>query len=205
MKPYHFNGRSLISDQLKQSSQLKLSIAETSVDIILEAAKLMVNTIKEGGKILLCGNGGSAADAQHISAELVGAFQMNRKPLPAIALTTDTSILTSVGNDYGFEDIFTRQVRALGRPGDLLLGISTSGSSKNVLKALGVAKELGILTMALIGSPKSPMDNVADVVIHIQSTNTARIQEMHITIGHILCDYIERSFFQRDDGGDESK
>ena len=162
-------------------------------DIALAAEKL-VACLSTGHKLLLCGNGGSAADAQHIAAEFTGRFLAERKPLPAIALTTDTSALTAIGNDYGFDTIFERQVRALAQPGDLLLAISTSGNSPNVLAAIKAIKKLGGESIALTGRDGGKMKACADLNLIVPSDETPRIQEMHATIGHILCEAVDRHF-----------
>ncbi len=154
----------------------------------------MRDAILAGKKVLLCGNGGSAADAQHIAAELVGRFVFERKPLPAIALTTDTSALTAIGNDYGYEHVFSRQVEALGNPGDVLVAITTSGSSKNVLSAVAAARELGMKVIGLTGAKGAAFVAACDAGIAVPSTNTARIQENHITIGHLLCEVLDEAF-----------
>ena len=148
---------------------------------------MVVETLQAGGKVLLMGNGGSAADAQHIAAELVGRFERERRGLPALALTTDTSILTAIGNDFHFDQVFSRQIEALARPGDLVIGLSTSGNSPNVLEAVRVAKERGIKTIALAGKDGGKLSRQADIAIVVPSQNTARIQEVHITVGHIIC------------------
>lgn len=148
--------------------------------------------IGNGNKILIFGNGGSAADAQHIATELVVRFQQNRRAWPAIALTTDTSALTAIGNDFGFEHLFARQVEALCRPGDLVIGISTSGNSENVIRGLDAAKRIGAVTVAWSGGNGGRMISVADYSLVVPSKVTARIQEMHILIGHMLCGYVER-------------
>jgi D-sedoheptulose 7-phosphate isomerase len=154
--------------------------------------KLSADTIASGGKILLCGNGGSAADCQHIAAELVGRFKKERASMGAIALTVDTSILTALGNDYGFDLIFSRQVEGLGKPGDLLVGITTSGNSPNVIKAMKKAREMGMKTAGLTGSnEKAEIRNVSDVCVCVPSNDTPRIQEAHIMVGHIMCDHVE--------------
>ena len=159
---------------------------------ILEAMALaMTATLRCGGKILWCGNGGSAADAQHLAAEMVGRFRRERRPLPAIALTTDTSILTALANDYGFESVFSRQVEALGNPGDLLVGISTSGNSRNVIAALQAARSHGLATVAFTGAGGGNFAALADLFFAVASIDTARIQEAHILAGHMLCDWIE--------------
>lgn len=148
--------------------------------------------LQAGGKVMLCGNGGSAADSQHIAAELIGRFEKERAAMAAIALTTDTSALTAIGNDYGYADVFARQVEGLGRAGDVLIGISTSGNSTNVVRALEKAAALGITTVALVGDkPNGQMQQLADHVLAAPSTNTARIQECHILMMHILCQLVE--------------
>jgi D-sedoheptulose 7-phosphate isomerase len=158
---------------------------------IVQLAARLRDSIASGGKVLLMGNGGSAADCQHIAAELVGRFQRQRVGLPALALTTDTSILTSVGNDYGFEQIFARQVEALARPGDVLIGISTSGNSENVVAAIRRGQELNIWCAGLLGGSGGRLQELCDLALVVQSAETPRIQEAHILIGHILCDLVE--------------
>jgi D-sedoheptulose 7-phosphate isomerase len=165
-----------------------LDNVETTLQGAIEAAGVMLmDTFGNGGKILLCGNGGSAADAQHIAAEFTGRFVRERRALPAIALTTDTSALSAIGNDYGFERVFERQVEALAERGDLVIGISTSGNSSNVLRALDLANSIGCLTLGLSGRGGGKMNDLCDLNIVVPSDVTARIQEMHILIGHILC------------------
>ena len=163
-----------------------------------EIAKLNVNTFLSGNKILLCGNGGSAADAQHIATELVGRFFLERSPLDAEALTVNTSLLTAIANDYTFERVFARQVEAKGRPGDLLIGITTSGTSKNIIAAFEAAQKIGMKNICFTGM-KAPasLDELCDVVLRVPSSCTPRIQEVHILIGHILCEYIEMELFGR--------
>lgn len=178
--------------ELKESSEVKNQVAAQLVPKIEQAAKLLINAIKSGNKIFFFGNGGSAADAQHLAAELIGRYLKERKPIPAIALTTDTSILTSLGNDYGFDSIFARQIEGLAKLGDIALGISTSGNSKNVLVGLEKAKKLGCKTIALLGCDGGKIAKTADISITIPSKNTPRIQESHITIGHIICNLIEQ-------------
>ena len=157
---------------------------------VVTAAEIMKQCLDRGNKILFAGNGGSAADAQHLAAELVNRFLKERDPIPGIALTTDTSILISIGNDYGFDEIFSKQIRALGRQGDVFFGISTSGNSSNILKAFEAATPLGISTIALTGANGVKFDSI-DCTIAVPSEFTPRIQEMHILIGHILCELIE--------------
>ena len=164
----------------------------TRLAVLLEVAKVASSTIKTNKKIMLCGNGGSAADSQHIAAEFIGRFEKERKSIAAIALTTDTSALTAIGNDYGYEEVFSRQVEGLGQSGDLLVGISTSGNSKNVIKALEVAKKKGVSTVALVGDrPNGVMQTIADHVLVAPSANTARIQECHILMMHTICQLVE--------------
>jgi len=160
-------------------------------ELLKSMAHFLASCINRGGTIYLCGNGGSAADCQHLAAELVGRFQRERLGFRAVALTTDTSILTAVGNDYGFEHVFSRQVRALARPGDVLVCISTSGNSANVLEAARAATDLGIPTLAMTGKPKSMLSRVAAATLHIDSEVTARVQEAHIVAGHIICELID--------------
>lgn len=160
---------------------------------IQEAANLAIATLKNGGKILLCGNGGSAADSQHIAAELTGRYKRERKGLSAIALTTDTSALTAIGNDYGYDFVFSRQVEALAQKGDLLWGISTSGNSANVLNAIKCAKEMGCKILGFSGKEGGAMRELCDVLLLSPSSETPRIQEMHLLMAHIICDLIEKA------------
>tara|TARA_B100000902_G_C26975827_1_gene747733 strand:- start:101 stop:688 length:588 start_codon:yes stop_codon:yes gene_type:complete len=155
------------------------------------SSEIITKSLKKGGTIFWCGNGGSAADSQHIAAEFVGRFKKNRKPLRSIALTTDTSILTCVSNDYSFEEIFSRQIKALGRKGDVLVAITTSGNSKNVKQGLIQARRMGLKTIGLLGKNGGSCKNYTDVPMIIPSNNTARIQEIHILIEHLLCEIIE--------------
>ncbi|MEW6042329.1 MAG: D-sedoheptulose 7-phosphate isomerase [Elusimicrobiota bacterium] len=161
---------------------------------IKNIARLLIKTIKNNRTIFLCGNGGSAADSQHIAAELIGRFKKERRPFPAVALTTDTSILTSLGNDYGFDKIFERQIEALAIKGDVLIAISTSGNSLNVLNAVRKARLLGVHTVGLLGNDGGKIKKFCNTFIIIKSNQTARIQEMHILTGHILCELVENSF-----------
>ena len=186
-----------IEDRLSDSIRTKERVLQLLVPTIEKAATLLIDSLEEGHKILLFGNGGSAADSQHIAAELVGKLLVKRRALPAIALTTDTSNLTALGNDFGYETVFQRQVEALGQPGDVAIGISTSGRSPNVLAAMTAAKEKGLRTIALTGRDGKPLADMADLSIIIPSDSTQRIQESHITIGHILCELIEAHFATR--------
>lgn len=168
----------------------KLHLLEPSIQRI---CSLCLSALQNGHKILLAGNGGSAADAQHIAAELVGRFTTERRGLAAMALTTDTSIITSVGNDYGFNSIFARQIQGFGRKGDIFIAISTSGNSSNIIQAVEEAKHLGVIVIGFLGKTGGELKDLVDLPIIIDSENTARIQEMHILIGHILCEYIDEN------------
>jgi len=188
----------LIIKSLKESIILQERIIDSLIKEISNAAQRIILAIEENNKILIFGNGGSAADAQHFAAELIGRFKKNRNPLPAIALTTDTSILTSIGNDYGFSDIFSRQVEGLAKVKDVLIGISTSGNSINVLKAIKKGKEIGCFSIALLGKDGGIIKEVTDLAIIVPSYDTPRIQEAHITIIHIICDLIEHNLFRNE-------
>ena len=161
---------------------------------IERAAGLMISCIENCGKIMFAGNGGSASDAQHLAAELAGKYYLEREPLPAIALTTNTSLLTAIGNDYGYDNIFARQVKALARPDDIAVGISTSGNSPNILKAMEAARDAGVLTVAFTG-PGGKLKDAADIVLSVASHDTPRIQEIHGIAGHLICYLVERSLF----------
>lgn len=177
--------------QLAESARLKVWLAENLADRLAVAARLVAEALRRGNKVMFCGNGGSAADSQHLAAELVGRYRRNRPGLAALALTVDTSALTAIGNDFGFEEVFSRQVEALGRPGDVLVAISTSGRSPNVLRAVEAARALGLKTVGLTGGDGGPLAGLVDVALVVPSEDTARIQECHITLGHILCDLVE--------------
>ncbi len=170
------------------------TLTECSAEI-KSAVELAIETLRNGGKIAFIGNGGSAADSQHLAAEFVGRFAKNRSPLPALALTTDTSVLTAVGNDFSFEDVFSRQVEALLEKGDLLIAISTSGNSSNIIKAVLKAKEKGVKVIGLTGKGGGNLKNICDIVIVVPSDSTPRIQEVHILIGHIVCEEVERALY----------
>src|SRR5512140_2710649 len=184
-----------VARSLKEGSELRLKMAETMSAEIVAAATAIAEAFKAGGKLLLFGNGGSAADAQHIAAEFINRFLIERPPLPAIALTTDTSVLTSIANDYNFDEIFSKQVKALGKKRDVALGITTSGSSGNVLKGLRAAKKLGMTTIALTGEGGKAA-SLSDIALQIPSRSTPRIQETHIAVGHILCDLTDTILFE---------
>jgi D-sedoheptulose 7-phosphate isomerase len=188
-----------IINSLKESIATKQLFVEDekNIDLIKAAAQHCITAFKNNGKVLLCGNGGSAADAQHISAELSGRFNFDRDPLYAEALHVNSSFITAVGNDYSYDDIYSRMIKAAGKQGDVLIGISTSGNSVNVVNALKQAKEQGMITVGFTGSSVCSIDEVADIVIKAPSKNTARIQELHILIGHVICEEIENTLFAR--------
>lgn len=171
---------------------------EKALQGLADVANLLVKTYRQGGKTLWAGNGGSAADAQHMAAELVNKFRLSRPGLPAMALTVDTSILTAIGNDYGYEEVFYRQLIACGCPGDVFVGLSTSGNSGNLLRALDACREKGIVSVALVGGKACRMD-AYDHVLHVPSADTPRIQECHTLIGHVLCEYVEQNLFGNHD------
>lgn len=187
-----------MKDIIKNEFNLHLetinNVINTMQGPLEEAAKLAVDTLKAGNKILLFGNGGSAADAQHIAAELTGRYKTERRGLPGIALTTDTSALTAIGNDYGYERIFDRQVESLANKGDLLLGISTSGNSKNVISAFKLGREMGCKTLGFSGRDGGAMNEYCDVNLVVPSNDTPRIQEMHILFGHTICHIIDTAY-----------
>ena len=184
-----------ISRQMKAHIEVVRSVEEQLAEAITASVEMLVDALRNGKKILLMGNGGSAADAQHFAAEMVGRFLMERKALPAIALTTDTSILTAVGNDYGFDEIFKRQVEALAEPGDVVFGISTSGKSVNVKRAIDAGKDIGAKTLGLLGCDGGDIASVVDLHLTVPSSETPRIQEAHLVIIHIICDLVEKGLF----------
>lgn len=185
-----------IKKQIDESIRIKSELLsdEGLLCTINEVSKVIITALKSGHKVMWAGNGGSAADAQHMAAELVNKFRLERPGMASIALTTDTSILTSIGNDYGYSRVFARQVEALGMPGDVFIGISTSGNSENLVEALDACRKRGVKTVALVGGKACRMDDY-DLVIHIPSTDTPRIQECQTLIGHILCYLVEQSLF----------
>jgi D-sedoheptulose 7-phosphate isomerase len=180
-----------IRNVVAESLELKKSFFQANEELIAQVAREICRTFENGGKIILFGNGGSAADAQHIAGEWVGRFLRERLPLPAIALTTDTSILTAIGNDYGFEHVFARQVRALGRKGDIAIAISTSGNSPNVLLAADVAREMGLVTVGFTGKDGGSLGARVHYHLNVPHNVSPRIQEVHIMLGHILCELTE--------------
>jgi D-sedoheptulose 7-phosphate isomerase len=187
-----------IKNQIKKSYETKQAIynSDELLEKIKKVSQLCVDIYKNSlNKTILAGNGGSAADAQHIAAELVGRYGFDRPSLPSLALTTDTSNLTAIGNDYGYERVFSRQLEGMGQSGDIFIGISTSGNSQNIINAFEVAKQKGITTVALVGRDGGEMARMADIAIIVPSNDTPRIQESHILIGHIICDIIEKEVF----------
>ena len=185
----------IFQSQIQLFTDLDSSIAlQLEID---KAVQICTNALTVGSKILIAGNGGSAADSQHIAGELVSRFMFDRPGLPAIALTTDTSVLTAIGNDYGYENLFSRQIQSLGRPGDVYIAYSTSGSSPNIVKSLCVAKDLGIQSIGLTGNRSGKMLPFCDVKIEVPSSLTPRIQEAHLVIGHYICEQIEINIFSK--------
>ena len=182
--------------QKEFESHLKViqTVRNNMENAIQDVSKIIVETLKNGNKVLICGNGGSAADAQHFAAELTGRYKSERRGLPGIALTTDTSALTAIGNDYGYDRVFDRQTEALANKGDVLIGISTSGNSKNVISALTLAKKMGCSTIGLSGRDGGAMNDVCDINLVVPSDNTPRIQEMHILFIHTICQIIDDNF-----------
>ena len=184
--------RSEIAKKLEESARIKKAIAKSKLSEIERMVEFIISAYKTGGKVVLFGNGGSAADAQHIACELVGRFELERQAFPAIALTTNTSTLTAVANDYGYDAVFSRQIEALVNEKDVVVGISTSGNSPNVVEAMKMAKIKGAKTIGLTGGDGGKLAEVADLVLIVPSNTTSRIQEAHITIGHIICELVEK-------------
>lgn len=189
-----------IQSQIQSSIQVKQDLLNntTLLNQIADAAQHIIKTYQNNGKTLLAGNGGSAADAQHIAAEFVGRYYFDRPSIPSIALSTDTSIITAISNDYGYEDLFARQVNGYGQAGDVFIGISTSGNSANILKAIEVCKQKQITSIVLTGQTGGKMDGAADICIKVPSTDTPRIQESHILIGHMICYLVEDALFKNE-------
>jgi D-sedoheptulose 7-phosphate isomerase len=158
---------------------------------IVQACEQTTERVKAGGKVIFCGNGGSAADAQHLAAELMGRFMIDRAPLAAMALNVNSSTITAIGNDYGYDEVFERQLRGIGRPGDVLIGLSTSGNSRNVVKAVEAARAMDVFSIGLTGESGGLMSNLCDICIRVPSSSTPRIQEMHIAVGHGICEWVE--------------
>ncbi len=183
----------------RESGQVKETFVNENLNRIVAAVEAVTMALKAGNKILLFGNGGSAADAQHLAAEFVNRFAIERPPLPAIALTTDTSIITSIGNDYDFADIFSKQIRAIGHKGDVAWGMSTSGTSANVVRGLEAARKIGMVTIGLTGRDGGDVAKIVDHALNVSSGSTPRIQEVHITVGHVICEMVDFKLFQRTD------
>ena len=181
----------------KESRRIQEGFVQKNTSKLINCAEYISKAFQNDRKLMLCGNGGSAADAQHIAAEFVNRFQLDRHPLPAMALTTDTSIITSVANDYSYEEVFSKQIQALGVEGDILLAISTSGNSKNILSAIRTAKEKGLYTVGLIGGDGGKMLTLVDLPMVVESNQTPRVQETHILAGHLICELVEYILFQK--------
>lgn len=188
------NEREIVTHHLRTLAELANRVASEMADEVAGVAERVVETLRGGGRLFFCGNGGSAADAQHLAAEYVVRFRRERRPLPAMALTTDTSILTAGGNDYGFEAVFARQIEALGSPGDLLILHSTSGESPNLLRAAAAARERGMTTVALLARGGGPLRGAVDVALVLPTNATAAAQEVQLAIGHIVCELVDRVF-----------
>ncbi len=186
----------IIKRNYKESIETKEMFFKQNTPLIISVSRLITDAFKNHRKLLICGNGGSAGDAQHIAGEFVNRFMIERPPLPAIALTTDTSVITSIGNDYDFSQIFSKQVKAIGREGDVILAISTSGSSTNIIKALKAARDMGIKSIGLTGKGGGKMADIVDILLNVDSDCTPRIQETHITISHIICELVDHILFQ---------
>lgn len=189
---------SYISAQIAEAQRVMAAMLEDKAlfSNVEKAAEACINCMNQGGKILLAGNGGSAADAQHIAGEFVSRFAFDRPGLSAFALTTDTSILTAVGNDYGYEKLFSRQVQSHGKPGDVFIGYSTSGKSPNILRAFEEARSLGVITIGMTGNRGGPMRDLCDYIFEVPSSDTPKIQEGHLVLGHILCGLVENAIFK---------
>ncbi|HEU5458886.1 MAG TPA: D-sedoheptulose 7-phosphate isomerase [Pyrinomonadaceae bacterium] len=181
-----------LANSLQEHLAAIQKLLDSKISDIEQSGQLICEALTSGRKVLLCGNGGSAADAQHIAAELVGCYEKQRRSWPAIALTTDTSALTAVSNDLGYEQVFARQVLGLAQPGDVLVAISTSGKSQNVLRAAEQAREVGCKNIALTGATAEPLASLCDIVVAVPSARTSRIQEVHITVGHLWCEMVDR-------------
>lgn len=191
--------RSYITQQISETQRIMSAMLADAklIDVAQRAAEACIHSLKQGGKVLFAGNGGSAADAQHMAGEFVSRFAFDRPGLPAIALTTDTSILTAIGNDYGYEKLFARQVQAHGQKGDMFFGYSTSGKSPNILLAFEEARSHGLVSIGLTGNRSGPMRELCDLVLEVPSADTPKIQEGHLVLGHIICGLVESSLFTR--------
>ena len=191
----------LVRDRLIEGARAHERMAAERAGVVAEVAARIVASISAGGTVLICGNGGSAAESQHIAAEFTGRFLVNRRPLPALALTTDTSALTAIGNDYGFDLVFARQVEALGRRGDVLIGISTSGASANVVAAVEVARARGIVTVAVTGGDGGALGRLADVHVNVPLASTPRVQEVQLSVLHVICELVEQACIASEEKG----
>ncbi len=189
----------IIKRIFRESIQLKETFLRDNIDKIVRVVDVITEALKKGNKILLFGNGGSAADAQHIAGEFVNRFLIERPPLPAVALTTDTSVLTSIGNDYDFSEVFSKQIRAIGNEGDIAWGFSTSGGSLNVIKALEAAKKMGLVTVGFTGRDGGTVGLISDYHLNVPSNVTPRVQEVHIVVSHAICELVDWRLFQRPD------
>jgi D-sedoheptulose 7-phosphate isomerase len=187
----------IIANALKENMRIKEDFAKKNTSKLIEFAQYLCNAFRNAKKLMICGNGGSAADAQHLAAEFVNRFQLDRSPLPALALTTDTSIITSVANDYQYEDVFSKQIEALGVSGDILLAISTSGSSPSVLAAIRAARKKGVYTVGFMGGQGGDMLRLVDLALLVESECTPRVQEVHILAGHLICELVEHILFHK--------
>lgn len=185
-----------IQKELQESIRVKESLLSSGMKTVEEIANLLVNALRNGNAVYLMGNGGSAADAQHIAGELVGRFKKDRRALPVLSFTTNTSTLTAIANDFGYDSCFSRQVEAFVKKGDIVFGLSTSGNSANILKAILLAKEKGAVTVGFTGENGGKLKDSVDICLMVPSSNTPRIQECHITVGHILCSVVERELFK---------
>ena len=195
----------IIQNHAEEGAKLRLSFFAENAHVVDGAALAMARSLAAGGKVLVCGNGGSAADAQHMTGELLGRFLMERPSLPAVALTVDTSTLTAIGNDYGYEDIFSRQVQGLGRKGDVLVAISTSGNSGNVLKAIEAAREAGLAVVGFTGKGGGRMAELCDHLVNVPSSHTPHIQEIHEAVMHLLCQLIDHYLFEKPEALTENR
>jgi D-sedoheptulose 7-phosphate isomerase len=185
----------MIKKKVEEIANNFYRLSKIGIEDIQKAKDVIINSLSNGNKIMFCGNGGSAADSQHLAAELIGRYKINREPLSALALTTDTSTITAVSNDFSFDDIFSRQIKALGKKGDVLYAISTSGNSKNVINAIKQSRKQEIIVIGITGEEENKMDNICDILIKVPASQPDRIQEMHIAVGQIICDEIEKFFF----------
>ncbi len=191
----------LVRDRLIEGARAHERMAAERAGVVAEVAARIVASISAGGTVLICGNGGSAAESQHIAAEFTGRFLVNRRPLPALALTTDTSALTAIGNDYGFDLVFARQVEAIGRRGDVLIGISTSGASANVIAAVEAARARGIVTVAVTGGDGGALGRLADVHVNVPLASTPRVQEVQLSVLHVICELVEQACIASEEKG----